>query len=228
MMKLIALWISLVFGIGLIIGTWQHRLPLSWSETLGFVTGAACVYLVVEENIWNFPLGIANNIFFLILFLNARLYGDAGLQIVYLVLGVQGWYWWLYGSKARTALQITRASPRLLALTAAFALIGTAGMMVTLRAAKGSAPLLDALTTMLSLAAQYLLNRKLIENWLLWIVADIVYIYLYYSRGLKLTAVLYFIFLCLCLTGWLNWRRLSDARIGLKPGELTDQPIPEH
>ncbi len=66
MMKTIALLISVIPGVGLIIGTWQQWLPLSWTETLGFVTGAACVCLVVEENIWNFPLGIANNIFFLI------------------------------------------------------------------------------------------------------------------------------------------------------------------
>ena len=208
-MKCFALWVSILIGLGLIVGAWQKWLPLSLTETLGFVTGAACVCLVVEENIWNFPLGIANNIFFLVLFLNSRLYGDAGLQIVYLVLGFQGWYWWLYGGSERTGLHITRASRRELMSIGFITLTGTAGLMLLLRAVKGSAPLLDAFTTVLSLAAQFLLNRKIIENWWLWIVADIVYVYLYFSRGLKLTAVLYFIFLCLCIAGWLNWRRVS-------------------
>ena len=74
LMKRTALWVSILIGLGLIIGSWQKWLPLKLSETLGFVTGAACVYLVVKENIWNFPLGIANNIFFLVLFLYKRKY----------------------------------------------------------------------------------------------------------------------------------------------------------
>ncbi|HZS10073.1 MAG TPA: nicotinamide riboside transporter PnuC [Blastocatellia bacterium] len=178
------------------------------TETLGFVTGAACVYLVVRQNIWNFPLGIANNIFFLILFVNSRLYGDAGLQIIYLALGIQGWYCWLYGGENRTALRIGHASTRMLLALGGLTLIGTVGLVLALRAAKGAAPVMDAFTTVLSLAAQYLLNRKSIENWYLWIVADVIYIYLYISRGLQLTAVLYFVFLCLCLAGLVNWRRL--------------------
>ena len=78
-----------VLGAGLILSAGLGCLPYSLTETLGFVTGAACVYLVVRQDIWNFPLGIANNVFFLILFVEARLYGDAGLQIVYILLGIQ-------------------------------------------------------------------------------------------------------------------------------------------
>jgi nicotinamide mononucleotide transporter len=187
----------------------------SLTEALGFVTGAACVYLVVRQNVWNFPLGIANNIFFLILFVGARLYGDAGLQLVYLALGAWGWYAWLHGGPNRTALRVARSSPRLLALVALFVCAGTVALTLSLRAAKGAAPLLDAFTTVLSLAAQYLLNRKLVESWLLWITADVVYIYLYVSRGLRLTAVLYFVFLCLCVAGLVSWReslRQAGAR----------------
>lgn len=69
-----------LLGVALILAAWREWLPYSLTETLGFVTGAACVYLVVRRNIWNFPLGIANNLFFLVLFGQARLYGDAGLH----------------------------------------------------------------------------------------------------------------------------------------------------
>ena len=181
--------------------------PYSLTETLGFVTGAACVYLVVRQNIWNFPLGIANNVFFLILFVEARLYGDAGLQVVYILLGIQGWYWWLHGGAYRTALPVNRARPRTLLWLAGLVALGTAGLMLALQAARGSAPFLDAFTTVLSLAAQYLLNRKAIENWYLWIAADVLYIALYLARDLHLTALLYFIFLCLCLAGLWRWRQ---------------------
>ncbi len=84
--------------------------------------------------------------------------------------------------------------------------IGTA----FLRRILDSAPFLDALTTSMSLAAQYMLTRKLIENWYLWIAVDMVYIGLYTSRALPLTAVLYAIFLAMCVVGLLEWRR-SEA-----------------
>jgi hypothetical protein len=79
------LWLLPLLSLALIVCSWRRWLPLDLTETLGFVTGVACVYLVVKENIWNFPLGIANNLFFLVLFTEARLFADAGLQIVYLV-----------------------------------------------------------------------------------------------------------------------------------------------
>lgn len=201
-------WSGALLGIALILAAWRGWLPYSLIEALGFVTGAACVYLVVKQNIWNFPLGIANNIFFLILFAQDRLYGDAGLQIVYIALAIQGWHWWLHGGEHRTALQVNHAPPRLLLILAGLVILGTAGLMLVLQAVSGSAPFLDALTTILSLAAQYLLNRKAIENWYVWISADVLYIYLYIARDLQLTAILYFIFLCLCLVGLWQWRRV--------------------
>lgn len=192
----------------LIFGSWRQWLPYSLTETLGFVTGVACVYLVVKESIWNFPLGLANNIFFLILFINARLYGDAGLQVIYVVLGLQGWYFWLYGGRNRTALRVAHASRRTVVVLACLVLAGTFALIKILQAISGSAPTLDAFTTALSLAAQYMLNRKFVENWYVWIAADILYVYLYVSRGLHLTAILYFVFLCLCVAGLLSWRRV--------------------
>jgi nicotinamide mononucleotide transporter len=214
-MKRFDLWIGIVIGSALITASWRGWTPFGLTEALGFVTGAACVYLVVRQSAWNFPLGIANNIFFLILFANAKLYGDAGLQLVYVALGFQGWRYWLYGGQNRKAAKITHASPRLLIATGGFVVIATAGLVLALRAAGGAAPVMDAFTTVLSLAAQYLLNRKTVENWLLWIVADVIYVWLYISRGLRLTAVLYFIFLCLCAAGFLNWRRSLKTQAGV-------------
>ena len=206
-MKRLDFWIGITLSALVIVASWQQWLPFTLTEALGFVTGAACVYLVVKESIWNFPLGLANNIFFLVLFGQARLFGDAGLQIVYIVLGLHGWYQWLHGGEHRTVLKITRASIRSLLALSGFVIVATGGLVLVLRMAKGSAPVLDAFTTVLSLAAQYLLNRKVLENWWLWIVADVIYIYLYIARGLHLTAVLYGVFLCLCIAGLLRWQR---------------------
>ncbi len=68
---------------------------MSWIEILGFATGALCVLLVVRRNVWNFPVGIANNVVFIALFVGAGLYADAGLQVIYIVLAIIGWAWWL-------------------------------------------------------------------------------------------------------------------------------------
>jgi nicotinamide mononucleotide transporter len=206
-MKRLELFAGAALGLGLTFGSWRGWLPYGLTETLGFVTGAACVYLVVRQNVWNFPLGIANNIFFLVLFTRSRLYGDAGLQIVYVALGIQGWLNWLYGGRNRTALQVSRAGGRTLGVLAVLTLAGTLGLMLVLRAVGGAAPALDAFTTVLSLVAQYMLNRKLIESWYAWITADVIYVYLYVSRGLDLTAALYLVFLCLCVAGLVSWRR---------------------
>jgi nicotinamide mononucleotide transporter len=217
-MKRYDLWIGMAIGSALIAASWRRWAPYSLTEALGFVTGAACVYLVVRQSIWNFPLGIANNVFFLVLFVSSRLYGDAGLQIVYIALGFQGWYYWLYGGQNRKALRITHASPSLLVAVGILVVIGTVALVLVLRAAGGAAPVMDAFTTVLSLAAQYLLNRKAIENWLLWIVADVIYIWLYISRDLRLTAILYFVFLCLCVAGFLSWRRSLKAQASAAGG----------
>jgi nicotinamide mononucleotide transporter len=225
-MKRSDLWIGAALALGLILGSWQQWLPYSLTETLGFVTGAACVYLVVKQSIWNFPLGIANNLFFLVLFFNARLYGDAGLQVVYILLGVQGWYWWLYGGQQRAPLRIAHATRLTLSLLAVLVLLGTLGLILALRAARGAAPALDAFTTVLSLAAQYLLNRKAIENWYAWITADVLYIYLYLARGLHLTAVLYFVFLGLCLVGLVSWRRALIQQRMLEPAGPAEEALP--
>src|SRR4051794_32099592 len=69
----------------------------SWLEAASFVTGAVCVWLTVKENVWNFPIGLLNVATFSIVFFESRLFADAGLQVVYFVLGVMGWYLWLYG-----------------------------------------------------------------------------------------------------------------------------------
>jgi nicotinamide mononucleotide transporter len=145
------------------------------------------------------------------------------LQVIYIALGLQGWYYWLYGGQNRTALRVAHASRRMLAVTGGIVVVGTIGLTWILRSVKGSAPVLDGLTTVLSLAAQYLLNRKAIENWYFWILADVLYIYLYITRHLELTAVLYFIFLCLCIAGLMQWRQSLAEQAPLVQSDPANQ-----
>ena len=184
---------------------------VTWAELLGFVTGALCVWLTVRFHIANFPIGIANNVFFLVLFWTARLYADASLQIVYLVLGALGWWAWLHGGARRGRLVMGRAGGRAVALLLALVVPATWGLTAILSAAHDIAPFWDALTTALSLAAQWLLNLKKLQNWYLWIAADVIYVPLYFVKVLYLTGIVYVLFLTLCVFGLRAWVKQIDA-----------------
>lgn len=184
---------------------------VSVAELLGFVTGAACVWLTVLARISNFPVGIANSALFLVLFLTAGLYADSGLQVVYLVLGFAGWWQWLRGGAERARLVVARSGWRMLAGCAAFVVLATWGLTVLLGWAHDVAPFWDALTTALSLAAQFLLNLKRIENWAFWMAADIVYVPLYAVKHLDLTAVVYVLLLAMCVLGARSWWKALRA-----------------
>ncbi|MFD3543457.1 nicotinamide riboside transporter PnuC [Streptomyces sp. NPDC058662] len=187
---------------------------LSWTEVLGFATGALCVWLVARQHIANWPVGIANNVFFIVLFTQAGLYADAGLQIVFIALAAYGWWSWTHGGGPGAAASLpvrrtTRAEWLLLAAAGAVAVLALTLLLD--RATDSTVPFWDALTTGLSLAATYGQCRKLVESWWLWIAADLVYIPLYASKGLYLTAVLYVGFLALCVLGLIGWRRSLPA-----------------
>lgn len=180
-------------------------------EAAAFVSGAICVWLVVRQSIWNFPLGLINVAISGYIFYEYRLYADSGLQVVYFALNLIGWYLWLYGGAQRTALKVARA-PRLeLLLSGAFIASSTAFLWWLLNKAGGAAKFWDALTTSISLAAQWLQSRKKLECWHLWILADILYVPLYITRELYLIALLYAVFLALAIMGLLEWRKAVKA-----------------
>jgi nicotinamide mononucleotide transporter len=190
----------------LLAGSLGHRLPLDPTEVLGFLTGAIAVWLTVKQNVWNWPVGIANSVFYLILFFQARLFADASLQSVYIVLGFLGWYWWVYAGQGRTELPVSRTTPRLILALLLIIACSTIAMTMFLVRVQDAAPFWDALTTVMSLIAQFMLTRKLLENWLVWMAADVIYIGLYLSRGLVLTSVLYGVYLAMCIAGFVEWR----------------------
>ena len=185
---------------------------VSVSELLGFGTGAACVWLTVAARISNFPVGIANSAFFLVLFASARLYADSGLQVVYIVLGFLGWWQWLHGGTSRGRLVVARAGWRLLAGCVVFVVASTWGLTLLLGWARDIAPFWDALTTALSLAAQWLLNMKKLQNWYFWIAADVIYVPLYFVKVLYLTGIVYVLFLSMCVLGLRAWTRETAVR----------------
>jgi nicotinamide mononucleotide transporter len=179
---------------------------MSPTEILGFLTGVANVWLLARQNIWNWPIGLANNALYLVVFMQSGLYGDGGLQVVYLALGTYGWWAWSRGSS--TGLAITH-TPRATWIGLGGAMI--AGTLVLrwflARFTDSTVPVWDGLTTAISLAAIYGQCRKYLESWWLWIAADLIYIPLYGYKNLWLTSGLYTVFLVLCVVGLRSWRR---------------------
>ena len=186
-------------------------LPFSWTETLGFVSGGACVWLAVRQHLLTWPLGLANNALYFAVFFEARLYADMALQLVYFALGCYGWWLWTARGSG-TPLRVRRTTRAEWLAIAAAVPLATLGLREILVAANGAAPFWDALTTALSLAAQLQLSRKRLENWALWILVDAIYVPLYVSRGLHLTAALYALFLAMCVVGLRDWWRALRAQ----------------
>ena len=181
---------------------------MSAVEIVAAVLGAIGVYLGVRQKIWSWPIGIAGVTLYVIVFYRARLYADMGLQVVYIVLSFYGWYEWLYGGPGRTTLRVSRARLHHWIILPILAVAG-AWITGTLlgRHTDASLPYLDSALTSTSLVAQYMMTRKLLENWIVWVSVDLVYIGMFIHKQLYPTAVLYVVFTVLAAWGYIQWKR---------------------
>ncbi len=165
------------------------------------------MWLVVRQQVASWPVGILNNAFYLALFWQSGLYADSLLQVFYVGIGLYGWWAWLYGGEARGVLRVSRVSGAALGGTAILVAVGTVVLANLLSVYTDSTvPGLDGWTTALSLGATWLQSRKYLESWLLWILADVFYIGLYWYKDLHLTSLVYAVFLLMCIRGYKEWR----------------------
>ena len=170
------------------------------------------VFLSARENIWSWPTAIVNVSLYTFIFFHSGLYSDMGLQVVYLGLSIYGWYQWLRGGENHTPLKVSRASSHVWLIGAALAVgVWLALAQYTSTLPGVSLPYLDSGLTALSLLAQWMMTRKILENWVLWIIADIIYVPMYISKELYVTAGLYAVFLVLAVMGFIQWRRSYRA-----------------
>jgi nicotinamide mononucleotide transporter len=182
-------------------------------ELVAAITGAVSVWLSVRQNIWSWPTAIVNVVLYVFVFHRARLYADMGLQVVYAVLSLYGWYQWRHGGPGRTELRVTITPPRLAALLGAIAFVASVLLGTVLhRSTDAALPYLDASLSSISLVAQWMMTRKLLENWLVWIGVDVAYVGMFIFKELYLTAGLYAVFLALAVRGYVDWRRSMAAR----------------
>ncbi|MBK6397767.1 MAG: nicotinamide mononucleotide transporter [Bacteroidia bacterium] len=177
-------------------------------EVLGFITGVTGVWLTVRQNILCFPVGIINVALYAIMFSSEgiRLYADSLLQCIYLFLLIYGWIHWKKSRKSFTIPAMTFVSFSTNMILISFLAFISLSFFLQ-KFTDASLPWLDSALTILSLVAQWMVAKKIITNWVIWIIVNSVYIPLYYYKGLPLTSILYFIFLILAIKGYYEWKK---------------------
>ena len=181
----------------------------TWLEGLAFILALAMVGCNIREIHWGWPLAAVSSALYFALFWRSRLYGDAALQIFFVALSVWGWFQWLRGHRGDgSALTVSRLTRRgLLRTVAACALLWPAIGLFLKAWTDTDVPWWDAFPTAASVVGQFLLGRKFIENWAVWIVVNVVSVGLFAYKGLWLTVLLYTLFIALSVAGWRAWQR---------------------
>jgi nicotinamide mononucleotide transporter len=182
-------------------------------EAFAVLMGFANIVLLVRRSIWNYPFGLATVAVYAHIFFEQKLYSDAILQLFFFAIQIYGWYaWWRAGGvEERVAVRRMSRSVRIAWIggIATITLLWGLGMRINTDA---SYPWWDGAIAVTSIAAQILLSRRLIENWLLWIAIDVAAVPLYALKSLYLTASLYLVYLILSVLGWRAWDQSSRGR----------------
>ncbi len=177
-------------------------------EVIAVVITLAAVYLTTRQVIWCWPLGMVSVTLYALVFFEARLYADMGLQGLYFGLAAYGWWAWLHGAENHGELAVATTSPRAWAVLIVLAALGGVFLGELLnRLTDASLPFMDSLLTSFSIAAQWMQTRKLLESWLLWLAVDVLYVGMFLYKGLYPTAGLYGVFLILATLGFVQWKR---------------------
>jgi nicotinamide mononucleotide transporter len=190
---------------------WGHQ---TWPEIIGVITGLLCVYLAAVNNIWNWPFAIISVGIYIFIFFEARLYADMGLQFYFMAMNIYGWYHWSRRPTNEKKTPVTFISKRELIISAIAVVLFTCILGSVLKYTTASFPYLDSFCTACSLVAQYLLARKVLQNWLIWIFVDVIYVGIYVFKNLHLTAIMYAIYVAMALLGYLDWKKEYKRQTG--------------
>lgn len=186
---------------------------ITWLEIVAVVVSIAMVWCNLRVNVTGWPLAIVASALYGVLFAASRLYGEATLQLLFIVVAFWGWWQWLRGRGGDgQALHVHRMSAQQIGWVGGLTLVAWPLLGLTLHHYTDSdVPYLDALPTAGSVAGQFLLGRKLIENWLVWLAVNVFSVGVFAFKGLWLTAALYAVFAALSVAGWRAWRARLPA-----------------
>ena len=187
-----------------------------WIEIFGVVTGIIYVILEVRQNRLLWPLGIITSAAYVIIFFTRKFYADMGLQVYYVLISIYGWYYWSRGGSQRElqGLPVVRINNKQSLLLFIVLLFIWAVIYVVLdRYTDSTVPVGDSFTTAMAIVATWMLTRKIIEQWFLWIIANSVSIGLYICKGLYPTVILYAVYTAMAVYGYIEWNRSMHKKI---------------
>ena len=179
-------------------------------EIIGALTGVIGVWLAARENVWTWPVGMVSTLMLVYVCYDARLYADVGLNIFYFITSAYGWYAWLNGNQeaSRNELPVSRTQATQWMILGLFSVVFTFALGYFLaHYTNADLSYTDSATTAVSLAAYWMMARKKLENWIIWLLVDSVYVAIYLYKDLYLLAGLYFVFLILATDGYFKWRQ---------------------
>lgn len=200
---LVVLLVSIAVGVACKLG-WPDS--SGWPEVFAFVLAAVAVYFQTVQHILAFPSWIVCVSIYAYVFHQGQLYADRDLQFLYVILSIHGWISW-HKPKTKPELKVSRLKPLLWIPVLGIIALGTALYYPSLVAREDPAPFWDGFLTVSSVVAQFLLNRKIYENWAMWVLINGAYIPLYIDRGYRATAIIYGVFWILAVIGWIQWRK---------------------
>jgi len=180
-------------------------------EALAVLLAILYLVLAVRQNILCWAAGILSSILYLFIMYKAGLYMEAGLQVFYIAMGFYGWAQWK-SSKSKFLVRSWKIQNHLMAISLILFLTFTSGYLLEIFT-DAALPFFDALTTWGAVVATYMVAKKLIENWIYWFIIDFISIFLFLSRDLNLTALLFFGYLIIIFFGYRSWSQLrSDSQ----------------
>ena len=189
---------------------WQGQ---SWLEVAAVISGLLCVYLAAKNIIWNWPLAIISVSIYIFIFFDSKLFADMGLQFYFLVVNIYGWYFWSNKPANEAKTPIVLITKTQVWISAGAIILFTIILGSVLKYTPASYPYLDSFCAACSIVAQFFMARKVAENWLLWVFVDIIYVGIYITKGLHLTAAMFAVYVVIAYIGYVDWKREYRKRL---------------
>jgi nicotinamide mononucleotide transporter len=188
----------------------------NYIELLGAVFGLLYILLSIKQNIWCWPVGLITSALYVYVFFVTKFYADMGLQVYYVIVSIYGWYHWKFGAKSKQQddLKISKTTIKLgvvLVISSIVLFVLIAYILVNYT--DSEVPYWDSFTTAASFVATWMLARKLIEHWIVWIVVDAVSLGLYVYKGLYPTVILFAVYTILAVLGYIEWKKEYKKRL---------------
>ena len=178
-------------------------------QIVGTLLGLLYLWLEYKANIWLWIVGAIMPMVHGVLYLNSGIYADAAMQLYYVVAGVYGLCVWLRGTKRAERVVPIQHTPSkwIFPLVVVYLLLHVLMYYVLSEFTDSRVPFFDSMSTALSIVAMWMLSRKLVEQWLVWLVVDMISVGLYFYKGIPITAMLYMLYCALAVAGYMRWRK---------------------